>query len=899
MHSNFSKSACLLVIFLLSGLYQTSAQSFLKPAAGSREGLSFQEMQLRFDQWAKSVDLKQEKNWKYFKRWEQETQFHTDAKGNPVDPELYMSEVLKATDEKNKSRVARFMTSAWSPVGPNFLPNNQTGYMENGIGRINCMAFHPSDPNTFFIGVAQGGVWKTTNGGNSWTPLTDQLPILRISDISIDPVNPNIMYIAVGDFEYIGFGLKLNGKKRNTHYGLGVYKTTDGGATWQPTALSFQLTQGDASLIRKILINPTNTNQLVACGTSGLYTSNNAGASWTQKMDSLFWDLVVDPVNNSVLYAATGWVQTLNTGSAGIYKSTDFGSTWSMLNTGIPQRDSVQRIKLAIAPSDPNYIYAFAVDIESGMYGIYKSTNAGANWQFIPPALNVLSGGDGTASGGQGTYDLGFLVNATNKNILYTGGVNMYTSTDGGQSFDPVAHWTLFYGPTIHGDIHFITRQPVTNSIFVCSDGGLYRTSAIVGQTWMDADNGSPWPTQWTTLNDGFAISCFYRVSSSKNTTGRLIAGAQDNASIYFDGSTWSTIFGGDGMDNYLDPLDDNTIVGSSQFGNFYVSNDNGFTANGWNSNPNNEVAEWTTPVVADENNPGTFYIGNANVYQSTDYGNNWNQISSFLPPTFADNEICAMAIAKSNSNVIVAAKRVRYEYGIPGVMYRTANGGSSWTDITAGLPDSIYYTSVDVNSTDANSIYVSMAGLTPNIKVFRSSNGGSSWQNISYNLPNLPVNCVKNIPGTNDLIAATDIGVYVLDSGSTIWDLQSTNLPNVIVSDIEFNPSLNKIYISTFGRGIWETSLSSLVSIPIQQQLSLNAVLFPTVNDGNFTIRFSENKNVRLTLDIIDIKGAIVYTKEVSGNGSVSISAQLLSGKYFARLRNAEMQTVQSFIVK
>mgnify|MGYP003346244521 CR=1 FL=1 len=897
MFSTKSQSFLFGLAILFATCHTISAQPFLIRDA-SAAPLSFKEMQQRFGAWAKSHDLKKEKGWKYYKRWEHEMLMHTDGQGVPADPEAYMKEVLKATKEKQHFGSSRFSSTGWLPSGPNVLPNNLTGYMENGMGRINCMAFHPSDANTFFIGVAQGGVWKTTNGGNSWTPLTDQLPILRISDICIDPVNPQTIYIAVGDFEYIGTNLMTNGKKRNTHYGLGVYKTTDGGVTWAPTGLSLQLTQGDASLIRKIIVHPVNTNQLVACGSNGLFVSSNGGATWTTKSDSLFWDLTQDPSNPNVLYAATGWVSSINEGSAGIYKSTDFGMTWNLLNTGIPPRGQVQRIRIEVSPADPNYVYAMAVSTSQGLYGFYKSTDAGATWNFINGAVNVLGYGDGSNNGGQGSYDLGLCLSDTNRNILYTGGVNVWTSSDGAQTFSGVSDWTLNFGPTIHGDIHFITRQPLTGAIFVCNDGGIYRTTSVIGQSWADAQNGTPWPTQWTKLNDGFQITSFYRISSSRNATGRLIGGAQDNASFYFNGTTWSTVFGGDGMDNFLDPLNDQRLIGSSQFGNFYESLDDGLTNSAWNSNPANEPEEWTTPIVADYNHPGTFYIGNSNVYQSTDDGVTFNQIGS-LPTSFVNNEISALAVANSNSDVLVAAKRVRYEFGVNGSVFITNNGGISWSNITAGLPDSLYYTSVDINQADENTIYIAMAGFVSGQKVYRSTDGGNTWQNISYNLPNLPVNCIKNLPGTNDLLAATDIGVYLFDNSQNTWSLMSTNLPNVIVSDIEFNVPLNKIYIGTFGRGIWESSLSQVITSSQPVKNNLIAQLYPTVNNGAFTINIPSAQNQLFDLEVIDIKGALVYTSRINGN-ETKVSLKVLPGKYFARLHGATTGAmVQSFIVE
>ncbi|GAB4135844.1 MAG: hypothetical protein Fur0041_10140 [Bacteroidia bacterium] len=885
-------SACVFICSVVA----LPAQKFIENNTG--RALTLPEIQLQFDNWAKSRNLNEEHHWKYFKRFEQEMQMHTDGKGNVTDATTYLNAAVELADEKNANSTSRMMMSAWTPAGPGVVPNNLTGYMENGIGRINCIAFHPTNPNTYFIGVAQGGVWKTTNNGQSWTPLTDQLPILRISDIAIDPNDPdNTMYISVCDFEYIGFGLLLNGRKRNTHYGLGVYKTTNGGVSWQATGLTFQLTDEDGSLIRKILIDPNNSNNLLACGVSGMYRSTNAGLTWNIVNNNLFWDMTPSSNNPNIIYAASGWVANANAGSAGIFKSTDFGITWTLLNTGIPATGAVQRIKLAVAPSDPNYVYAVAVDNVSGLYGIYKSVNAGTSWTFIYPGANILEWDDGSNSGGQGTYDLALMIHPSNRDILYVGGVNLWGSTDGGQTFNPASHWTLSYGPTIHADIHFLERQPLTGNIFVCNDGGIYRTTGITTQTWNDAYNGFPWPTAWINISNGMQVTSFYRVSSSRNNTGRLMAGAQDNASFYFENGTWSTIFGGDGMDNYLDPLDDNMAIGSSQYGNFYLSYDDGNSDWGTYPNINGESGEWTTPVIADYNNPGTLYIGFQNVVKSTDNGQSWTSISNF-PFVNYNNEISALAVANSNANVLYAAKRVRYEYNENGSLWKTTNGGNTWTNITAGLPDTLYITSVDISETDANTVYVTFAGLVPGVKIFKTTDGGSTWQNISYNLPNIPVNCIKYLPGSGgNLIAATDIGVYSLMSNSTTWSSNSTGLPNVIVSDIEFNVSLNKIYVSTFGRGIWSTDLDVFTGQTSVIQQPLEMSLYPTPNNGTFTIS-NVNAQENQQLEIIDIMGKVVYTQQLSGASIYEMKLTLQPGMYFARMTGNKGVAVKSFIV-
>ena len=894
----------LTLIFLLF-IFATNlfAQKFIKSVPGKK--IEFLEMQRQFNDWKKIHNLKKEKGWKSFKRWEHETQLHTNANGIPVDSKIMLSELLRNTRSANTNSKTTTFNATWFPFGPNSVPDNQTGYMENGIGRINCIAFDPIDPAKYYIGVAQGGVWKTTNNGLNWTPLTDNLPITRVSNIAIDPNNTDIIYISLCDFEYIGVSLNLSGRKRNTHYGFGVYKSIDGGATWNPTGLAFQLTQGDESLIRKIVVNKTNSNKLVACGVNGMFTSNDAGASWTKTMDSLFWDLQEDPTNPNMLYAATGWVMTANDGNAGVYKSTDFGQTWTLLNTGMPLTGSIQRVKLAIAPSDPNYIYALTVDLDRGLYGFYKSIDAGINWQYISPALNILEYDQGFGTGGQGNYDLGLIVDASNKNRVIAGGINVWVSDDACLNFNPATHWTTSYGPTVHADIHEIMQQPSTGNIFVCSDGGLNRTANVVPISWTDALNGTPWPTQWTNLSNGMQTTAFYRLSSAKNTTETLVAGAQDNATFFYDATTlsWRTVYGGDGMDNYVDPANNNTIIASAQFGSFGISNDGGFNFGFCDPNVLGGNAEWTTPIIADYSNPGTLYAGFGNVSKSTDNGNSWIAISSFPPDpnSFYESEISCLAVSSTNADVLLAAKRVRYEYSIPGVVYSTNDGGANWTDITAGIPDSLYYTSVEINSSSASTFYITMAGFSNGNKVFKTTNSGANWQNISYNLPNLPVNCIKQIPGTNDLMIACDVGIYVLRENTTNWVSVSNGLPNVIISDIEINEALNKVYISTFGRGIWAANLNELVSIKDKANIASSFELSPSPNNGSFKIKVPSkiSSKTLVKFEVIDICGKIVYSETLKNDKIISFDLKLNPGMYHAKITGDNIYGVSKFIVQ
>lgn len=883
----------LLAFILLSAGFQVFSQSFRFIPDGSRPSIN--QFRAQFRRWADTTDLNAVKGWKVQKRWEHDMLMHSDGKGEPGDAAAFLS---YQTNKSLAGRASSAFSANWFPVGPFDIPEDLTGYLEVGIGRMNCMAFHPSDPQVLYVGVAQGGVWKTENGGQTWMPLTDNLPILRISDIDINPLNPDEIYISVGDYAYIGINLETTNRKRHTHYGLGVYKTTDGGLNWQPTGLTFEQTQGDASLICDVLIHPENPQTLVAAGESGVYRSTDGGASWNTVLDTLMWDVIPDPVNPNVLYAASGWVNNSQAGYAGIFKSLDFGQTWTLLNTGVPPTGEVQRIKLDIPIQNNNRIYAVAVDLFGGYYGLYSSNNAGQTWSFTPAPVNVLDGGQGENTGGQGTYDLTLLTDAENENRIFVGGVNLWASDDAGQSFNPVAHWTTFYGPTIHADQHHMYRHPLTGEYFMVNDGGVYKTSEIISQTWDEALNGSPWPSNWTNLNNGLNVTSFYRLSSSKNSTGRLVAGAQDNSTSYFDGTNWLAIFGGDGMDNYLSPFDDFHVLGSSQFGNFYISYDGGVTGDFSPSNPFDEAAEWTTPVVSAPSQAGRLYLGNVNVVVSDDEGMSWTPGGN-IPGT--GQPLTALGVSPSNANLVFAASRVDYLNNLPMQVFRSQNGAQSWVNVSGSLPDSLYATGIAVSPTNQSEVFISFAGFSSGAKVYRSTDAGLNWDNVSYNLPNVPVNMVTCLPGTSDLLAATDAGVFLLRADSTAWIDESLGLPNVIVSDIEINAALNKVYVSTFGRGIWATDLDLFTGKEPLQFVQQKIMLFNSGLD-EWELQSSDGSTFPpgALLEIMDVQGRVVYKHEAGNQSSHRFSSTAWStGLYFARLSADGLSRVERFVVR
>jgi photosystem II stability/assembly factor-like uncharacterized protein len=897
----------ILSFFLLLNIASLlSAQTFLESQV-SNGPVSFADFQKRLDQWSRQTNLKTVKGWKWLKRWEDFNAHRMNPDGSLPDPAIYLQAAQEVAAQKTAT--SKTATSGnWFPLGPDNYATPANPFWEPGIGRINCIAFHPTDPLIFWVGVAQGGVWKTVNGGQSWAPLTDNLPMLRISDIAVNPVNPEEIYLSVGDMAYFGAGLSLDNRKRHTHYGLGVYKTTDGGTTWNPTGLTILQTEYDFSLTRRVLIHPSNTLNLVAAGTYGIQRSLDAGITWTSVHDSIIWDLERDPVDPQVLYASTGYRSSLNMGSVSIMKSTDFGATWTVLPTGIPGRGLVQRVELAVSPSDHNYVYALCAGMDAGFGGLYRSTDAGASWNLQSATPNILTWDDGFGTGGQGWYDLALLVNPSDRNTIYTGGINAWGSTDGGATWDGVSYWVNTYGNSLHADQHQFAYNPVGGKYYICNDGGLYSSDNIIIGSWFDANNttGYQWPTTWTKLSAGMQTTSFYRCSTTPAAPNNLLAGAQDNSTYFYDGSTWTNVVGGDGMECILHPLDPLTFYASSQYGNINGSNDGGLSTFGvsW-AIP--EIGEWTTPYALDPTDPSTLYAAYGNVWKTTNAGGSWNGISNFpiVPGYGQPNISSALAIAKSNPNYIYVAKRFYFAYGEPSALWVTTDAGASWTDRSAGLPDSLYFTYIAVDADAPATAYVTAGGFIPGVKVFKTTDAGATWTNVSMNLPNLPVNCILHdqLHAHNPIYVGMDVGVYYTNDTLNAWQLYAQDLPNVIVSELELNVTKRQIVAATFGRGLWGVDLKDEVSTDLDpgSPNHLGIQVVPNPNNGIFSVQFTGKSSSNLQIELIDIMGRKVYQEVIppfQSAFSKDFMTPLAPGNYFLRATNDLGRWALRFVV-
>lgn len=719
--------------------------------------------------------------WKQFKRWEWFWE-------NRIDPLTGAFPKTSAADIYEELGLAHTESSQgnWTSLGPG---SSGGGYA--GIGRLNCM-FVETGSGDLYTGAASGGLWKSTDGGSSWTVLTDNNAVLGVSSILVVPQpGDDIIYIGTGDRDG-GSMWSLNGGQSNDNNSVGVLKSTDGGATWSATGLTYSASQKET--INRLVMDPGNDNIIYAASSAGIYKTTDAGANWTLLASGPnLIDLEMHPANSSILYMSTKdyWYAPV------IYKSTDGGSSWSAVATFT---DTDYRVELAVTPADASRVYAVVSNRNGALSSIQRSTNSGTSFsQVFGSGTNMLGWYClGTDASGQGGYDLCIAADPSNANTVYVGGVNTWKSTNGGTSWTNNNMWTSSGtynscgSPVVHADKHDLVFFGST--LYECNDGGLYKTT-----------NGG---NTWTDLTNGMVISQIYRLSVSQTNSNEVMHGLQDNGSKLYWAGNWYDVTGGDGMECLIDYSNVNTQYSTYPRGTITRTTTHwGGTSNVTPSGAGDGA--WVTPFVIDPSTNTTLYAGYADVYRSTNRGTSWSIIGNLN----ISELIRSLAVAPSNSSYIYAAGQDE--------LWRTTNGGSSWTDITGSLPvSSSYITYVSVKDDDPNTVWVSMGEYNSH-GVYQTTNGGSSWSNISAGLPNIPVMCViQNKQNTSEveLYAGTDLGVYC-KVGSGGWFSFNNGLPNVVVTELEIyydaTPSNSLLRAATFGRGLWETDLYTAPALP------------------------------------------------------------------------------------
>ena len=745
----------------------------------SQPGKNFYDIQATFNDYWKDKDVNVPgTGYKPFKRWEHFMEPRVYPSGdlslvsqNMANFEKFLLEnSINKTISSNQNNSQLSASTTWTAVGP---MGPMSGVATNGFprkaGRDNFIAFHPTIPTTFWAGAPAGGLWKTTDGGLTWTTNTDYLSVIGCTDLAIDPSNPNTMYLATGD-GYAG-----------DTYCIGVLKSTDGGLTWNTTGLTFAV--NIMREMRRLVINPNNPQILLAATNAGIYRTTNGGTSWTNVLAGNFYDIEFKPTDPNTVYV----------GGTTFRLSTDGGVTFTTISNGIPTA-GCNRMAIAVTPADPNYVYVLrSSSSSSGFAGLYQSVSSGTAFTVMSTAPDVLANScAGTGGGGQGWYDLCIAVSPTDKNKVNVGGVNVWSSNSGGATgtWTCIGCWIGTTAPAVYlkADHHDLEYSS-TGTLYSATDGGIFSYNT----------------SNWIDLNNQRNIAQIYKLGLSGLTANRWISGHQDNGTGLYTGTTYQASYAGDGMDCFIDRTNDMNLFASTPNGNFVRSTNGGASYSGATSGMSG-TGGWVSPWKQDPVIATRLYAGRSQMFVSNNTGGGWAQAGT----TGGSGTIVEFAIAPSNNQVIYVIQ------GNSTTLRKTTNGGTTWAPtapVSGGAP-----TFVTIDPNDENTAWVTISGYSAGNKVFQTTNGGASWTNVSSNLPNLPANCSVYQPGTSDRIyVGMDVGVYYKDNSSVNWTLYNLGLPNAPISDMEISAAApGLLRAATYGRGVYEVDLVQATASPV-----------------------------------------------------------------------------------
>lgn len=778
-------------MFLLISL-ATQAQRSYVDIIERNSHLPFDEIVQKVEDAYKNKYKGRGSGYKQFKRWEFFHERRLDENGFVQNvPSRELAEFLNYRNLRAVEPQLNF-DCQWEPAGGTAYERISSGH-NGGLGRINCIAVDPSDPDILYVGTPAGGLWRTENGGgwnpgsttaSNWESLTDGLPVIGVSGIAIDPTSPvgnRTIYILAGD-----------GDGRNTP-SIGVLKSFDGGETWFQTGLVWSASTGVYGY--KLLMHPTDPNTLYAATTQGIFQTTDGGLNWANIQGGSFRDIEFRPGTPATMYATTA-----NT----FFRTTNGGANWTPVNTpGCNITNAGTRLAIGVTPANPNVVYVLSggVPIDGmgdpipGFFnGLYRSTDSGNCFTLQSTAPNILGyPTDGSDGRHQGGYDLAIAVSPTDANEVHTGGINTWRSNDGGVNWTNTSFWfepSAGAGDYNHADIH--TLEFFGNVLYSGSDGGIYRST----------NNAN----DWANISQGLRITQFYRIATFTDGSDFVMGGAQDNGlnQIEDSGSGFGNIEHWEGADGFECSPDiaSGLIFGATQNGCMLRYSYPGGGVTGLTVFPGDSCGgAWLTPHFFDAAND-VVWAGFQDVWNSTDDGNNWTNISNGAIGGGLCNN---MAMAPSNTNVIYVSKNA--------TLFRTTDGGATWNNISANLGtfgQPITYFTID--PTNSNRVWATLGGFSGGNKVFfRNMASDAQWTNVSGTLPNLPANCIIYEAGSNDgLYVGLDVGVYYRDNTTGDWVLFSNALPNVIINELDINYSTGKIYAGTFGRGVWCSDLIS-----------------------------------------------------------------------------------------
>ncbi len=688
-----------------------------------------------------------------------------------------------------------------------------------------------------YVGTATGGVWKSENAGISWTSIADEFPSLSTGDLAISESNPNIVWIGTGEANHF----------RASIAGTGVYKSTDAGKTWQHMGLAATQTIG------RIRIHPTNPDIVYVAATGhewtynpdrGVFKTADGGKTWqkvfyiNEKVGAI--DLVMDPTKPDVLIASMvnrirqRWSDPVPGGEDGLFKTTDGGKTWKELTNGLPDTKTTGRIGLDLCRTKPNVIYAFVDNHtpttmpkpgERDSYGrlrtysdivgaeVYRTDDQGESWRKVSPADRMFERFGGTYGWVFGQIR----VDPKNADVVYLMGLGLYRSSDSGKTWERL-------GQGVHGDHHGLWIDPTdSNYLINVNDGGAY-VSYDYGKNWRSFQSGIP-ATQ------------FYNVSYDMKKPFTVYGSVQDFGTFRGVGVAplptqapapgqrlritpvrWEDAPGGEGSLIAVDPTDPNTEYSSGYYGRVERSE---YKDGSWTSKEVYPKAaegepehrgQWLAGLAMSPHNPQILYCGFQYLFRSMNKGETWEKISPDL--TYNNPQWMGKLPYAIPYQSITAIDESPFKFGViyvgtdDGRVHVTKDGGVTWTEITAGLPYNKHVWNMVASKYDPATVYIALVGrhdddFTP--YVFKSVDYGKTWVSIAANLPGGPTNVIREDPKKKDVLyCGTDFGVYVTTDGAKTWNCLGSGLPNAPVWDLQIHPRDNMLVIATNGRGMY-----------------------------------------------------------------------------------------------
>jgi photosystem II stability/assembly factor-like uncharacterized protein len=769
-----------------------------------------------------------------------------------INHEFYLREMKKAGSSYNSEK---WFDYTWEPVGPT-----------NIGGRITDIAVHPDSPATIYLGAATGGVWKTTDNGNSWSYAFNGADLISIGDLAIDPSNENVLYTGTGEANASSYSF----------LGNGIYKSNDAGVSWTHIGLEY------SAYIGRIVVDYNNSERIfaTACGNlftpspdRGVYRSSDGGASWENILfvndTTAAIDLVQHPTNPDILFAAM-WERSRGLEyrhsfgeGTGLWKTTDGGDSWFELTNGLITNENAGRIGLDIALSNPDVMYAY-YDLPDYEVAVFKSSNGGTSWtQTNDQNLQGMNSNFGWYFGQ-------IRIHPENENIVFVMGVGLYLTTNGGNSWSEAGGWD------IHVDHHAMYFDLENERIIEGNDGGLYTST----------NNGS----NWTKINN-LPFTQFYAIDVDYQNPERIIGGTQDNNTIITNSGgagSWYPILGGDGMYCLIDYTDPDILYSEYQWGYLHKSYDGGNNMEyiGWQWE--GERVNWSAPLAMDPVNHNILYFGTYHVWKSLDGGMNWNIVSGDL--TSGVNQyfhtITTISISSLNENIIIAGTG-------DGFIHVSTDAGSTWENISSGIPER-WVTKVVADPFNENTIYATISGFRwdePLSHVFISNNLGQTWQSISGNLPEIPVNDLLADPDHQGyLFIGTDAGVYFTNDGGITWYSLNQGINNVPVVAMKIHNPTRTLVAGTYGLSAFRLNLDDLItSINSLKQMEKAF----TINPNPFTekITITGGGSAEIAVKILNCSGKEVGRIISSGEKDLSFLPQ---GIYFLNIEDEMGNAIQ-----